>query len=69
MGANVSAFDSLQPQIILEAIEAAGYLTTGEYSQLNSYENRVFDVKLEVSHKAPDPSNRVIVDLTLPDLT
>jgi Ser/Thr protein kinase RdoA (MazF antagonist) len=43
----MSDFDRLQPEIILEAIEAAGYRTTGEYSQLNSYENRVFDIRLE----------------------
>ena len=48
-----SDFDNLQPDMILEAIEAAGFRTTGEYSQLNSYENRVFDIRLEKSSNAP----------------
>jgi Ser/Thr protein kinase RdoA (MazF antagonist) len=62
-----SDFDRLTPQIILEAIESAGYRTTGEYSQLNSYENRVFDIKLEVSRDAPDPTERVIAKFYRPN--
>ena len=61
-----SDFDDLQPQLILEAIERAGYLTTGEMSQLNSYENRVFDVRLETSHSAPQPVDRVIAKFYRP---
>lgn len=61
-----SDFDRLQPQLILEAIESAGYRTTGEYSQLNSYENRVFDVKLELSPQAPEPVDRVIAKFYRP---
>lgn len=61
-----SDFDSLQPDLILEAIEAAGFRTTGEYSQLNSYENRVFDVRLEVSSKAISPIDRVIAKFYRP---
>jgi Ser/Thr protein kinase RdoA (MazF antagonist) len=53
--------------MILEAIEAAGYRTTGEYSQLNSYENRVFDTRLEVTRAAPDPSDRVIAKFYRPN--
>lgn len=62
----MSDFDRLQPQIILEAIERAGYLTTGEYTQLNSYENRVFDVRLEHSRAAPQPIDRVIAKFYRP---
>lgn len=62
----MSDFDRLQPQTILHAIESAGYMPTGEYTQLNSYENRVFDVRLEVSRNAPDPSDRVIVKFYRP---
>ena len=62
-----SDFDRLQPDTILEAIEKAGYLTTGEYSQLNSYENRVFDVRLEPSSKAPQPIDRVIAKFYRPN--
>lgn len=61
-----SDFDSLQPDVILGAVEAAGYLPTGEYSQLNSYENRVFDLRLEVRASAPDPSDRVIAKFYRP---
>lgn len=43
-------FDRLQPQMILDAVERAGFLPTGEYTQLNSYENRVFDLRLEEGH-------------------
>lgn len=60
-----SDFDALQPQVILEAIERAGFRTTGEYSQLNSYENRVFDVRLEVADGAP--VNRVIAKFYRPN--
>jgi Ser/Thr protein kinase RdoA (MazF antagonist) len=62
----MSNFDRLQPQLILEAIEAVGYKTTGEYTQLNSYENRVFDIRLEASAQAPDPSERVIAKFYRP---
>ncbi|MES2965313.1 MAG: serine/threonine protein kinase [Bdellovibrionota bacterium] len=61
-----SDFDALQPQTILDAIDRAGYLTTGEISQLNSYENRVFDIRLEKSSKAPDPVERVIAKFYRP---
>jgi Ser/Thr protein kinase RdoA (MazF antagonist) len=61
-----SDFDRLQPQLILEAIEASGFRTTGEYSQLNSYENRVFDVRLEESSRAPQPIDRVIAKFYRP---
>ena len=60
-----SDFDRLQPQLILDAIEAAGYRTTGEYSQLNSYENRVFDVRLEIGREhllARDPSTTAPIE-------
>jgi Ser/Thr protein kinase RdoA (MazF antagonist) len=61
-----SDFDRLQPQVILEAIEAAGFRTTGEYTQLNSYENRVFDARLEITSAAPDPVDRVIAKFYRP---
>lgn len=31
----------------MQAAETAGFLPTGEFAQLNSYENRVFDIRLE----------------------
>lgn len=61
-----SDFDRLEPKLILDAIEAAGFRTTGEYTQLNSYENRVFDVKLEVGPAAVEPVDRVIAKFYRP---
>ena len=62
-----SDFDRLQPLVILHAIEAAGYRTTGEYTQLNSYENRVFEVRLEKNPRAPEPVDRVIAKFYRPN--
>ncbi len=42
----VSFFD-LTPDRVLAAIEAHGFMATGRYRVLNSYENRVFDIDLE----------------------
>jgi Ser/Thr protein kinase RdoA (MazF antagonist) len=42
-----SSFFNLSPDKVLQTCEAAGFMPTGEFSQLNSYENRVFDIKLE----------------------
>lgn len=42
-----SSFFSLDPAKVLLAAESAGFYPTGEFTQLNSYENRVFDIKLE----------------------
>jgi Ser/Thr protein kinase RdoA (MazF antagonist) len=44
-----SSFYNLDPEKVLQAAENEGFLTTGEFSQLNSYENRVFDIRLEQS--------------------
>lgn len=41
------AFYQLNPDSVLRSAEAAGFEPTGEFTQLNSYENRVFDIKLE----------------------
>lgn len=38
----------------MDAVEAAGYFPTGRYIQLNSYENRVFDIELEGSSGEKD---------------
>lgn len=40
-------FYNLTPDLVMAGVEAAGFLPTGEYLQLNSYENRVFDTHLE----------------------
>ncbi len=40
-------FYDLDPNLILATAEKNGYSVTGELIQLNSYENRVFEIKLE----------------------
>lgn len=41
------SFYDLDPNRILSAVEKNGFHPTGELIQLNSYENRVFEIKLE----------------------
>jgi Ser/Thr protein kinase RdoA (MazF antagonist) len=43
----LTQFYSLTPDVVMAGVEAAGFVPTGSYLQLNSYENRVFDIKLE----------------------
>ncbi len=40
-------FETLDPQAVLTATEEAGFIPTGEFTQLNSYENRVFHIRCE----------------------
>jgi len=40
-------FYHLDPDAVMKATERAGFQPTGEFLQLNSYENRVFRIKLE----------------------
>jgi len=42
-----TAFQSLEPHQILDAIDAVGWQTDGRVSALNSYENRVYSIGLE----------------------
>lgn len=42
-----SSFYQLDPEAVMTAAENAGFVPTGEFAQLNSYENRVFDLALE----------------------
>lgn len=44
---NENSFYTLDPNLILATAEKNGFYVTGEMTQLNSYENRVFDIKLE----------------------
>lgn len=41
------SFYSLNPEKVLQACELAGFEPTGRFQQLNSYENRVFEIYLE----------------------
>lgn len=47
-----SEFDRLTPDHIYKAVESFGQIPTGEILQLNSYENRVYDVKLESKERS-----------------
>ncbi|MEK6628843.1 MAG: serine/threonine protein kinase [Bdellovibrionota bacterium] len=44
---NKNNFYNLDPNLILATAEKNGFAVTGEMIQLNSYENRVFDLRLE----------------------
>lgn len=44
---DLNQFYNLTPDMVMAGVEAAGFQPTGSYLQLNSYENRVFDVRLE----------------------
>ena len=44
---NSDLFYNLDPNLILLSAEKNGYAVTGELIQLNSYENRVFEIRLE----------------------
>lgn len=40
-------YADLGPEVILDAVESAGFLLTGGLLELNSYENRVFQLELD----------------------
>src|SRR5690606_3931446 len=40
-------FYELGPEQVLDAVEAAGFLSDGRFLALNSYENRVYQIGLE----------------------
>lgn len=44
---STSNFYDLDPSKVFDAVEGLGLKVTGRYFQLNSYENRVFDVEIE----------------------
>lgn len=46
-GSSPNLFYQLTPDFVLNAVDASGFPTTGEYLQLNSYENRVYSLKVE----------------------
>lgn len=60
-----TSFYQLDPDLVLAATEEAGFTPTGEFTQLNSYENRVFDIRLENNSANPE-GNRVIAKFYRP---
>lgn len=61
-----SSFYNLDPEKVLLAAEQAGFMPTGEFTQLNSYENRVFDIKLEEALKDAAQTKNVIAKFYRP---
>lgn len=47
IAASTHPYDSLTPEVILDAMEDAGFEVSGRLFALNSYENRVYQVGLE----------------------
>jgi Ser/Thr protein kinase RdoA (MazF antagonist) len=68
MGANLdsSSFYSLDPERVLFAAESLGYFPTGELTQLNSYENRVFDIALETNDPRLQRDSHIIAKFYRP---
>ena len=60
----MNSFFSLSPDSVLNAIENNRFRTTGEFYQLNSYENRVFNLRLETT--AQQPLSQVIAKFYRP---
>lgn len=61
-----SSFFNLDPERVLHFVEQYGFLTSGRFMQLNSYENRVFDIFLENTPEAEPFQNRVIAKFYRP---
>lgn len=51
-------FYSLTPDIVLDAFESIGLRSTGRVMQMNSMENRVYEVELELDYTPENPSER-----------
>jgi Ser/Thr protein kinase RdoA (MazF antagonist) len=58
---NPHPFDTLTPDLILDAIESVGFFCDGSVFALNSYENRVFQVGIE------DEKNPIIAKFYRPN--
>jgi len=50
MNSKIASFKELDPDLVLKATETSGCQATGLMTQLNSYENRVFEVGIESSN-------------------
>lgn len=60
------SFYNLTPEQVMRAAESSGFDPTGEYTQLNSYENRVFDIRLEKGSHPQELNERVIAKFYRP---
>lgn len=50
-------FHSLTPEHVLDAVETFGFKATGRVMQLNSMENRVYEVEVELDHEPQSASD------------
>ncbi|MCB9254258.1 MAG: serine/threonine protein kinase [Bdellovibrionaceae bacterium] len=57
-GAETKYFYAITPEKILDAVEAGGLLCTGRCLPLNSMENRVYEVEIELDEAPENPSDR-----------
>jgi len=55
-----SEFFSLTPERVLDAVESLGLRCTGFCMALNSYENRVYEVEVEMEDSRPPQNRRVV---------
>ena len=62
-------FYQLEPNLILDCVEKHGFVPTGEIQQLNSYENRVFDIKLEDTKNITEASQSSLITAQPTNLT
>ena len=66
-GDSTQFFFEITPERVLEAVESGGFQCTGRCMQLNSFENRVYDVELELEDGPMQaPLNRRIVKFYRP---
>jgi Ser/Thr protein kinase RdoA (MazF antagonist) len=58
------SFFGLTPDRVLDAVEASGLICTGRCFTLNSFENRVYDVELDIeldpAERRPSARNRIV---------
>lgn len=56
-GDETKHFYDLKPEHVLDAAESLGYITTGRVLTLNSMENRVYEVEIELDSCSDNPSD------------
>jgi Ser/Thr protein kinase RdoA (MazF antagonist) len=54
-------FYSLTPDHILNSVEELGFKVTGRIMQLNSMENRVYEVEIELDQESDNPSDHFVI--------
>jgi len=60
-GEDTQHFYSLTPDNVLNAIESLGVKTTGRVMQLNSMENRVYEIEVNLDQEPDNPSENFLI--------